>query len=695
MTTLYLVAGPLALAGLSVCFLRRAEAAFSLMLLRILAALPLLAGTYLYAATHPTREPLAGLILMELVFALMWVHFGIWVRILSRGKGSLPPDLRLPLAEVILEVGVLAMGWMWPERIPVVPTAEGPIRFPEDPVFLLSSLTALVSVLAAALCMEVFWRRLSPKQRWEHKGLVVGAFLVSALYTWIVSHRLTYHWMNADHLRLIGSLLLLAWVLMGYAVIRHRLLNRRLFVSRKVVYASVAPLAFGIYLMVLGLIAFFIRRFGLPFSFVLQWFLVAGGAVFLLMMAVSGKIRHAVKYFVSTHFYNNKYEYRDEWLAFSRRLQDARTESEVVDAFHRILSRSLFTNAIAIWTGDPRQGYRMALRRGIRVKTPEALALPSDHPLIARLGQNRYLHFGQGRAEGSETDETPLPAPLSETGLVLFAPFSVGEELVGLVGVGPEFTGGRYGPDDFDLLEALGTQAASALMSARSAQALAEARRQEAWDAMSAFILHDVKNAASMLSLIRQNAPRHMDDPEFQTDLLESIDHALARMDKVRNRLDALKQEVAPDWKTLDMERWLSAECARLKRRLQGMSIQVNCPEGWELRTDSDILSTILENLMLNAMEAGATRARVAVENFDGSGPVLSVADNGPGIPEELLPDGLFEPFRTTKSTGTGVGLWQAHRLAAALGGELLVANGEEGGAIFTLEFSMGNLSIA
>ncbi|MFP4390496.1 MAG: XrtA/PEP-CTERM system histidine kinase PrsK, partial [Desulfococcaceae bacterium] len=686
MTTLFLVAGALVLAGLSVCFFRRTEAAFSLMLLRILAALPLLAATYLYGATHLAEEPLGALVLMELVFALMWVHFGLWVRILSRGKGSLPPDRRLPLVEAVLEIGVLAMGWMWPDRLPVLLTVESAIRFPENTVFLFFSLTKLISALAAALCLEVFWRRLSPKQRWEHKGLVVGAFLVSALYTWIVSHRLTYHLMHPDHLRLVGSLLLLAWVLMGYAVMRHRLLNRRLFVSRKVVYASVAPLAFGIYLMVLGLIAFFIRRFGLPFSFVLQWFLVAGGAVFLLMMAVSGKVRHAVKYFVSTHFYNNKYEYRDEWLAFSRRLQDARTESEVVDAFHRILSRSLFTNAIAIWTGDSRRGYRMALRRGIRVKAPEALALPADDPLIVRLGQNRCLQFGPDGGDESETEGPALPAPLSETGLVLFAPFSAGEELVGLVGVGPEFTGGRYGPDDFDLLEALGTQAASALSSARSAQALAEARRQEAWDVMSAFILHDVKNAASMLSLIRQNAPSHMDDPEFQADLLESIDHALARMDKVRNRLDALKQEVSPDWKILDMERWLSEECARLKRRLQGASIQVNCPEGWKLRTDPDILSTILENLTINAMEAGATDIRVAVENFDGSGPVLSVADNGPGIPEELLPDGLFEPFRTTKSTGTGVGLWQARRLAGALGGELSVANGEEGGALFSLE---------
>jgi putative PEP-CTERM system histidine kinase len=688
MTTFFFAAGALVLAGLPACFPRRVEAAFSLILLRVLAALPLLAGTYLYAATHPAGEPLAALLLAELVFALMWIHFGFWVRLLSRSFEGLPSDRRLPALEVVLEAGALAAGWGWPDRIPVSAAAEGILRFPENAVFLYSSLVVLGAALGTALCLEVFWRRLSAKQRWEHKMLVVGAFLISALFTWIVSHRLTYHWMHPDHLRLIGSLLLMAWVLMGYAVLRHRLLNRRVFVSRKIVYASVAPLAFGLYLMVLGLIAFFIRQFGLPFSFVLQWFLIVGGVVFLALMAISGNVRNRVKYFISTHFYNNKYEYRDEWLAFSRRLQDARTESEVVDAFHRILSRSLFTNVIAIWTGDAREGYQLVLHRGIPLEDPGLFSMSPDEPLIERLSKTRYVHFARGGTEAGEKKEPPPPAPISDAGLVLFAPFSVGEELVGLAGVGPEFTGGRYGPDDFDLLEALGTQAASSLMSVRSAQALAEARRQEAWDVMSAFILHDVKNAASMLSLIRQNAPSHMDDPEFQADLLESIDHALARMDKVQNRLDALKQEVAPDWKELELESWLSGECGRLKRRLQGMTIQVNCPEGLRVRYDPGILSTILENLMLNAMEAGATRARVAVENSDGSGPMVSVADNGPGIPEELLPDGLFEPFRTTKSSGTGVGLWQAHRLAAAMGGDLSVENAKEGGAVFTLGLS-------
>jgi putative PEP-CTERM system histidine kinase len=688
MIAVYAGAAALLLAGLPALFFRRSEAAFSLTLLRVLAALPCLAAVYFYAAEHPAQNVLESLATAEIVFALLWLAFGGWIEILSRGKGALPPDRRRIAAEIIAGGVVLASGAAGTAGGLVHLGEDGVPLFPENLVFFLASLLILIAALLAGLCLEIFWRRLSAKQRWEHKTLVIGAFLISALFTWIVSHRLTYHRMTPDHLRLSASLLLLAWVLMGYAVLRHRLLNRRLFVSRKVVYASVAPLAFGIYLMALGLIAFFIRRFGLPFSFVFQWFLVAGGIVFLVLMALSGKVRHAIKFFVSTHFYNNKYEYRDEWLAFSRRLQDARSEMEVIDAFHRILSRSLFTNVIAIWTGTEERGFRMVLHRGVPVNEPRRMELNERHPLVVHLRERRYFHIPRTRNDPAGESGPSPPPPLAGLDLILFAPLSAGDRLVGLVGVGPEFTGGRYGHDDFDLLEALGSQAASAIMAARSAEALAEARRREAWDVMAAFILHDVKNAASMLSLIRQNAPNHLDDPEFRVDMLESIDHALRRMDKVRNRLDALKQEVEPEWSRVELGPWLSEECRRLERRLRELIIRTNGPEGLEVRTDPEILIRILENLMLNAMQAGASRVQVDVKNSDGGGVEISVRDDGPGIPETLLPDGLFEPFRTTKAQGTGVGLWQAKRLAVALGGDLKAGNAPDGGAVFHLSFT-------
>ena len=112
--------------------------------------------------------------------------------------------------------------------------------------------------------------------------------------------------------------------------------------------------------------------------------------------------------------------------------------------------------------------------------------------------------------------------------------------------MGPEYTGGRYGRDDFDLLAALGSQAASAILAARTAEKLAQAREASAWDALSAFVLHDLKNAATMLNLVKENAPAHIHKPEFQQDLLAAVDDALKRMNKVQKRLKTFKGDMTP-----------------------------------------------------------------------------------------------------------------------------------------------------
>jgi len=538
--------------------------------------------------------------------------------------------------------------------------------------------------------METFWRSLTPAQRWEYKFLMVGAYLVCGTLGWAVSYRFTYRLMLAHHSQLIGILLCIAWGLILYAVTRHRLLNRRLFVSRKVVYAFVAPLAFGIYLILIGLLITIMGLFHLTFPVVIEWLLGVVGLVILVLMAVSGKVRHRTKYFISTHFYNNKYEYRDEWLAFSSLLQGALKESEVVDALQQVLAKSLYTNTLCIWTGTSTAGYRLVHHKGIGPdERQRADRIAGDHPLVRHLTENDW-YYSMAEEPGSfkRTQRNQNVSLLPELNLVLYSGLTIGDRMVGILGIGPEFTGGRYGADDFDLLMALGTQAASAILAARMADQLAASRQQEAWDVMSAFILHDVKNAASMLSLIRQNAPDHIDDPAFQEDMLDTIDDALKRMAKVQNRLSAIRREIVPAPQEIRLSETLTEACQKLQRRLQGLRLFIRLEDNVSVFTDPELLIRILENLMLNALEAGGEGTVVDISSKRPSPDRVQIllTDTGPGLPKDLLPDAIFEPFITTKANGSGIGLWQARRLAGVLGGEIRAENrSDEQGASFCL----------
>jgi len=719
----------LLLSGLITLHLGSGDRQFSLALVRVLVGLPLLAAQYFYIAHYfqtyiapdlqtPTwllfkpeilpltpqlnmvyfQEKLIPLILFsETVFALLWFGIAYQLHNTLTTQSSQPrcPGLTRLCRQIEIWGGLPLIGILFWHHFDAFDQIETLIRtdavvFPPYSPFFFTDLLLLLAMLFMAWRLENFWRCLGSKQRWEYKYFVIGGFLVCGALAWATSYRFMYHQLAMRHLWLLAAALMFGWALMVYATAHHRLLNRKIYISRKVVYSFIAPLVFGFYLTLLGLVVFAMRLLGWQFPFVLKWMLFIIGLVTLIVIAFSVTLRRKVKFFISTNFYVNKYEYRDEWLAFSRLLQGVLTETEVVKALYQVLADSLYTRNVCIWLGDDQQGYQLAISgEAANSHLKGAHQLEPDDPLINYLENHQhYYRMASKKKEPAKTPDLEKCGIAPQLDLVLFVPLMIGERMLGLIALGPEFTGGDYGTDDFDLLTALGTQTASALLAVRMAEELALMREQKAVDIMSAFILHDVKNAAGMLSLIRQNATDYMDDPEFQKDMLETIDDALRRMAKVQTGLQTLKGEITPNLQDTDLEQFLKQSLHRLKKRLQGVAIAFLCEEPIQIRTDTGLLHSILENLLLNAIEAGEGNTRVNIRCYPDSNrnkAVIEVVDNGPGVPSELLPDAIFEPFKTTKPNGSGIGLWQVEKMIKSLQGTITAVNCPAGGAQFTI----------
>ena len=657
--------------------------------MRVLLLLPFLAGVYVYVALDLQILVVAPLFFSENVFSLIWLFmaYGLY-------HATFPAAARsnlILLSSVVAGSAVAGAGGYWLFNPPEAITFENVILFPRYGQLYLSSLFLLIAVFFMAWRLEMFWRALPQKEGWQYRYLVIGFFLVCGSLFWGASYRLLYRRLDGDQLLLLAVLLLIAWLFILYAVVRHRLLNRKLFVSRKVVYTSLAPAAFAGYLILLGFASLLMRAFGWSLPFIFQWLLIVIGLLFVVVLVFSGKVRATVKYFISTHFYVNKYEYRDEWLAFSNLLQGTLTEREVVDALHRILSESLYTRQIMIWVGDMQDGFRLIDGDKDHDRSADAV-IAADDPLVLYLQNEPYFYLEMpGNAQAGQRVISEKRDFFRTSGLVLVVPLTIGGQCVGLVGLGSEYTGGRYGRDDFDLLTALGSQAASAILAARTAEKLAQARETSAWDTLSAFVLHDLKNAAAILSLVKENAPAHIHKPEFQQDLLASVDDALKRMHKVQERLYTLKGEKTPVIKAVEFSQFVRSCCKKLTRKIPNLTIEVQCRRNLTVQTDSEIIAQILENLMLNALEAGetGTLVHVTVSNADHKTVQLEITDSGPGIPEELLPDRLFAPFKTTKPNGSGIGLWQVKQLVESLGGTIEAGNIDGGGAKFVVRLPL------
>ncbi len=728
----YALNSALLLSGLIALRFDTDERKFSLALVRVLFGLPLLAAQYFYIAHYfqsyitpdlqtplwllfkPSVLPLSSqmhiahfqeqltpfILFFETVFTLLWfsltyqLHNNTLTLQYSQSRHPILTRLGrqieiwggLPLVGILFCFQFNAFDKF--DQIETLIRTDS-VVFPPYSLFFFTDMLLLLSVLFMAWRMENFWRCLSLKQRWEYKYLMIGSYLVCGTMAWAASYRFMYHQLVLRHFWLIAASLMFGWALMVYTTMRHRLLNRKIYISRQVVYSFIAPAVFGFYLLFLGTVVFAMRLLGWEFPFVLKWLLFIIGLVALIVSAFSEKLRNKIKFFISTNFYVNKYEYRDEWLAFSRHLQGVLTETEVVKALYKVLSDSLYTLNVCIWLGDDEKGYRLAISgEDTNINFDDAYYLaPDDHLIVYLKNHKHYYQLEDKRAGFAEVIGREQALYVTELNLVLFMPLTIGEHTLGLIALGPEFTGGKYGTDDFDLLTALGTQTASALLAVQMAEELALARELKAVDIMSAFILHDVKNAAGMLSLIRQNAPDYMDDPEFQQDMLETIDDALKRMGKVQTGLKTLKGEITPTLKNEDLEELLSQILDQLKKRLQGLEIALHCEAEITLATDGDLLRTILENLLLNALEASESSTKINIRCYstNHSKAMIEVSDNGPGLPSELLPDTVFEPFKTTKSKGSGIGLWQVKRIVTSLNGSITAANCHHGGAQFCI----------
>lgn len=681
-----------ALILLSTCFLdlisKAANHSYSLMILRFLFFIPLLSGTYFYFHFHTFPHEAPYLFYMEAIFSLAMIFMAYRTRQIVR------PDDDAPLSSLVLAtitVGLSVLGIFWLVRTPVSELVAGGIAIPNWGQLHIVSLYGLVVVLIFAWRLESFWRVLTERDRLQYKYLVIAFYLIIGSLGWAFSYRLAYLRLNESHLLLLSVLMLVSWLLMLYAVARHRLLNRRIFVSRKVVYSAIAPTLFAAYFILLGLASLIVKAFEWPLPYVLRWLAAILGLVLIIALMLSTKMRSKVKYFISTNFYVNKYEYRDEWLAFSDLLKGRLEERGVVDALRQILHESLYTEKIMIWLGDRERGFHLAQRHDMPEIEASAPLSPDD-PLVGYLEKKPYLYIEslkEGDQEGGDIDSGR--AFLTRHGLALVAGLTIGEQIVGLVGLGPEYTGGKYGRDDFDLLAALGSQAASALLAVQTAEKLALAREQSAWETLSAFVLHDIKNAATLLGLVQQNAADNIHDPEFQKDMLSSIDDALKRMDKVQIRLKTLKGEIKPVIREIDLCAILLSCWNKLSGTLNKLEAELDCPNTVSIRTDPEFLYRIMENLLINALEAGGSGTKVVIRVRRGPSQsvVIELDDNGPGIAAEMLPDRLFAPFATSKPKGNGIGLWQVRRLVEGLGGSIKASNKSEGGARFSIELAI------
>ena len=205
---------------------------------------------------------------------------------------------------------------------------------------------------------------------------------------------------------------------------------------------------------------------------------------------------------------------------------------------------------------------------------------------------------------------------------------------------------------------------------------LAESKQFDAFNQMSAFLVHDLKNVQAQLALITSNATQHRHNPEFVDDVFETVESATERLAKVLTQLRN-KQVAQSTSKRVDLGDII--EQVIEQRNVITPQVVMNKNEQCLATIDDERFFSVMNHLIQNAQEATAEDGSVEVtlELSDGHINII-VRDNGCGMSESFIKHRLFKPFDTTKgNAGMGIGVFEAKQFFESVTGSLTVESTE------------------
>ena len=261
----------------------------------------------------------------------------------------------------------------------------------------------------------------------------------------------------------------------------------------------------------------------------------------------------------------------------------------------------------------------------------------------------------------------------------------VGEEMIGFMILGDRVGGLPFLWQDFDLLKCIGDQLAAGLLNTRLSQKLLQAKELEAFQTMSAFFVHDLKNTANTLNLMLQNLPVHFDDPAFRADALRGVAKTVTHINRLIGRLSSIRHELQIKPVPSDLNELVAKALAGWEE-VAGINLTKDLPPLPPVKFDADQMFKVATNLIFNAREAVAKSGQVHIATSQSNGwVILAVTDNGCGMSQEFISRSLFRPFQTTKKNGLGIGMFQSKMIVEAHQGKIEVESSPDLGSTFRI----------
>lgn len=543
--------------------------------------------------------------------------------------------------------------------------------------------TSLFTAVYGLVLLEFFYRAIPERSRWGGKPVVLALGCLFAFDIYLFADALMFSRLDPVTWSVRGLVHSLTIPLVAISASRNPEWTFRISVSRHVVFHSTALAASGLYLLLISGAGYYMRYFGGEWGEALQLVLLFGGALLLGVLAFSGAFRARLRVLLAKHFFAYRYDYRTEWLGVTQALSVAGDGSSLGESVVRALSDLVESPGGGVWL----RGADGSYSQQARLNMPHSGVVEHEDSAFCSFLRERewVVNLAQARSGVSQGDSLGmLPAWSSEIAdMWLIVPLISSGVLVGFVILLTPRTPVDVNWEVLDLLKTAGRQAASYFARMQATEALIEARKFDAFNRMSAFVVHDLKNLVAQMSLMLRNAERHKDNPEFQADMLDTVRHVEERM---RGLMAQLMEKTPINQRKPVALKSLVEHIVQSKRMFHPrLSLAEGAPELFVL-AHAERLERILGHIVQNALDATSEHGSVSVElSQERKQACITVLDTGSGMSAAFVRDQLFKPFQTTKASGMGIGAYESQQYVRELGGSLTVHSEVGSGSRFDI----------
>lgn len=533
---------------------------------------------------------------------------------------------------------------------------------------------------ASVLALLSFDRTLQQASKVQQdylKFILISFVSFAVFFSYLSVNIILGSYVSLAMLQLGAVLIFLGTTLLVYSFGKYPLWEVNIRVSRSVFFGGLSVTGMVAYLVVSGMLLDFLRA-GQPGDMKVVLPVVAFALLVpLLFFYLSPTLHSRAKQLITRHFFRNKYDYRDLWMKFSQKSSGSLNIHELLPRIGEFIADAMFVRHVAFWLRSPTGTYRLAYCHDSTLTKQEDLSL---HLTIDNMDFNpSWLPLPAEQAPGAQNFPAPAYQTLRSLGIRRLKPVANGTEVLALIGIGTREDEARNAAEDEQFLSSVSTQLSHLILTHKLSDELLLAREWDSFNRFASFILHDLKNLATLQGMTLDNAKHFGHKPEFIADAFATFHQTTEKMITLIASLSVQRGQFSLKQQPVNILEVIAQtfDDLRLDQR-NGVQVRTAFPPPSELPAisgDPELLQKAFTNLLLNAIQSlpkGEGAVEITVSHKPRGKITASIRDTGCGIAPERL-ETLFRPFQTTKDKGLGIGLCHTRSIIEVHGGQIRI----------------------